>query len=452
MSEGWAMEEMKRARLGDVRRNVRAARILESWAEHPESSIPAASADRGQTNLTYRFLDQETSQAEALQHSHAQATLERIGDRAEVWIAQDTTTLDYTRHKATGGLGPIGRSKTHGLFLHSALALSVEGTPLGLLHQHSWAREEEERGKVGERRKKETQQKESAKWFAPLEACAQISPAVRVLLIGDREADIYDLFAHPRAAHVDLLVRSAQNRRMEGEEALLWDAVREEPSAGVLAVEIGRAGERPPRSARLEVRFRAVEVSVPRHAKARAKKEPVRLWAVHVREVEAPKGEKALEWKLLTTRALGSWADAVRMVQAYAARWKVERFHYTLKSGSQVETLQLEEAERLKRALVLYSIVAWRLLFLTYQAREAPESPCTEVFEEDEWKVLYRRTHPRKELPEQTPTLREAVLWLGRLGGFMGSNSQSPGVKTLWRGLRRLEDILEGVRLARAQM
>ena len=446
------MEEMRRAPLGDVRRNARAARILESWAEHPESSIPAASADRAQTNLTYRFLDQETTKPEALLRSHAEATLERIGGRAEVWVAQDTTTLDYTGHKATGGLGPIGSSYTRGLFLHSALALSVEGTPLGLLHQHTWARAEEEKGKAEARRKKETREKESAKWFPPLKVCEEISPGVRVLLIGDREADIYDLFAHPRAGHVDLLVRAAQNRKLEGEEALLWDAVRREPVAGMLEVEVGRAGERLPRSACLEVRFRVVEVSVPRHAKGRAKKKPVQLWAVYVREVGAPEGTTALEWKLLTTRAVRSWVEAKRMVEAYAARWKVERFHYTLKSGSQVEALQLEEAERLERALVLYSIVAWRLLFLTYLAREEPKAPCTEVFSEVEWKVLHRRVHPRKPLPEETPTLREAVLWLGRLGGFMGSNSKSPGVKTLWRGLRRLEDLLDGVRLAGTEM
>lgn len=448
MGENWAMEELKAARLGDVRRNRRAARILEAWAEHPESSIPNASGDRSQSNLAYRFLSQETTNREALLRSHVEATLARIREHEEVWALQDTTEADFTAQPATRGLGSLGRGTTRGLFVHSTLVLSAEGgTPLGLLTQETWARAPEEKGKAEERRKKDISEKESSKWLAPLVACGEIAPEVRVLLIGDREADIYDLFAHPRAEHVDLLVRAAQNRRVEGETALLWDAVRAAPLAGIVEVEVGRAGERPPRVARLEVRFRAVEVSVPRHAKERAKKKPAALWAIHVREVGAPEGEKPLEWKLLTTREVATWEQALRMVRAYAARWRVERFHYTLKSGCQVEHLQLETAERLDRALVLYSIVAWRLLCLTYRAREAPEAPCTEMLSAAEWKVLYRKTQRGKALPEQPPSLREAVLWIGRLGGYMGSNSKSPGVKTIWRGMRRLQDLLEGARL-----
>jgi hypothetical protein len=441
------MEELKGARLGDVRRNRRAARILEAWAEHPESSIPNASADRSQSNLTYRFLSQETTSREALLGSHAEATLGRIRGHKEVWAATDTTEADFTAQAATRGLGSLGRGTTRGLFVHSTLVLSVGGTPLGLLTQETWARAPEEKGKAEERRKKEIAEKESSKWLAPLVACGKIAPEVRVLLIGDREADIYDLFAHPRAKHVDLLVRAAQNRRVEGETALLWDGVSAAPLAGIVEVEVGRAGERAPRVARLEVRFRAVEVSVPRHAIARATKKPVALWAIHVREVGAPEGEKPLEWKLLTTREVATWEQALRMVRAYAARWRVERFHFTLKSGCQVEHLQLETAERLDRALVLYSIVAWRLLCLTYRAREEPEAPCTEMLSGAEWKVLYRKTQRGKALPEQPPSLREAVLWIGRLGGYMGSNSKSPGVKTIWRGMRRLQDLLDGARL-----
>lgn len=441
------MEEMKHAQLGDPRRKERAACILESWAERPESSIPQATANRSQTNLTYRFLSQKTTSPEAMLGSHTRATLERVAQESEVWIPQDTTSLDYTTCKATQDLGPLENGHRRGFFLHSALVLSTRGTPLGLLSQESWAREASEQGKTKARRKKEIRQKESAKWLRPLDACAQIPSTVRVLLIGDREADIYDLFAHPRPAHVDLLVRAAQNRSVEDEDLLLWDAVGATEVQTVTEIEVERARERPARRARLEVRFRAVEVSVPRHAKERAKKKPVKLWAVLVREIAAPAGEEALEWKLLSTREVASVEQALRMVEAYTQRWKVERFHYVLKSGCQVEALQLGTRERLERALVLYSIVAWRLLWLTYQAREQPSAPCTQALSQAEWQMLYRHAHRGKAAPQEVPTLRAAVLWLGRLGGYMGSTQKSPGVKTLWRGVRRLHDLLEGARL-----
>jgi hypothetical protein len=441
------MEEMKYAELGDARRPLRAARILQSWAEHPESSIPAAGADRSQTNLTYRFLATEQIVAGALLESHRRATLERMAEHEEVWVAQDTTSLDFTSLGATAGLGPLESRYTRGLFLHSALALTPQGTPLGLLGQQYWARQEAEQGKRAQRRQKEIAQKESAKWLGGLRACEEIPEGVRVLLIGDAESDVYEVLAHPRAPQVDLLVRAAQDRRLEGQETLLWQTLAEAPRAGTLQVELGRSREREPRVAHLEVRFEAVTLAVPRHRKQRADKAPVALWALHVHEGQAPAGEEAIEWLLLSTRPVRTLPEAVRLVEAYGQRWKVERFHYVLKSGCRVEHLQLESRSRLERALVLYSIVAWRLLHLTYRAREMPEAPCSEVLEAAEWKILYRRTHPRAKLPEQPPTLREAVLWLGRLGGYMGSNQKSPGVKTLWRGMRRLHDLIDGARL-----
>ena len=447
MEQSWAREEIGGARLGDPRRNRRAAKILRDWAEHPESSIPSASADRSQTNLTYRFLNSRAISAERLLEGHVEATRRRLAAYEEVYVVQDTTSLDYTALERTSGLGPLESRYRRGLFLHSTLALSPEGTPQGLLAQQYWARSAEEQGKRATRRRKEVREKESAKWWSGLSACEALPASMRVLLIGDAESDIHALFAQERPAHVDLLARAGQNRRLHGEEPLLWEALESAPVSGTLEIELGRSRERAARPASLEVRFRAVVLEVPRHAKQRAEKAPVPVWAVRVREVEVPTGEEAVEWLLLSTREVSTHAQALRLVEAYTQRWKVERFHYVLKSGCQVEALQLESREGLERALVLYSIVAWRLLCLTYLAREEPEAPCTRLLSEVEWKVLYLRTQRDRVLPAGPPSLREAVLRLGRLGGYMGSNSKPPGVKTLWRGLRRLEDLVEGALL-----
>lgn len=443
---------MHAAPLGDPRRNRRAAKILSRWVEHPESSIPSAEADRSQTNLTYRFLSTEAVSAQALLEGHAAATRERIAGCEEVYVVQDTTSLDYTALESTRGLGPLENAYRQGLFLHSALVVNPEGTPQGLLAQQYWARRAEETGKRSTRRQKPVGEKESAKWLTGLEACASIPAAVRVLLIGDAESDVYALFAHARPVHVDLLVRAAQDRRLQGEETRLWETVERAPLRGCLEIELGRTRERAPRTARLEVRFCSVVLEVPLHAPQRKHKAPVPLWAVQVREVEAPEGEEAVEWLLLSTREVSTYAQALRRVEAYTQRWKVERFHYVLKSGCKVEALQLESRQRLERALVLYSIVAWRLLCLTYLARETPQAPCTRVLREIEWKVLYRRTQPKKPLPPEPPTLQEAVLWLGRLGGYMGSNQKAPGVKTLWRGVRRLQDLTDGALLLPSEL
>ena len=156
-----------------------------------------------------------------------------------------------------------------------------------------------------------------------------------------------------------------------------------------------------------------------------------------------------MQWLLLTTLPIESFADAERLVRWYTYRWRIERYPFTLKSGCRLEELQLETAERLRRALALYAMAAARLLHLTYLARREPEAPCEPAVSAEEWEVLWRQFRPGEALPAQPPPLREAIRWIGRLGGFLGRKGDGePGVKALWRGLRQLQAMVIGFRLA----
>jgi hypothetical protein len=145
---------------------------------------------------------------------------------------------------------------------------------------------------------------------------------------------------------------------------------------------------------------------------------------------------------ILTTVATCSLADAIEVVKAYAQRWKVERYHYVLKSGCRIEKLQLESADRIERALSIYNVVAWRLLYMTYVARIAPELPCTAVLEDDECKALFIVGSRRPgQVPEKAPTVHEAVRRVAMLGGFLGrKGDEEPGLQCIWTGFRRLMD------------
>ena len=152
---------------------------------------------------------------------------------------------------------------------------------------------------------------------------------------------------------------------------------------------------------------------------------------------------------IFTTRPVRTLAMAVKVVAAYAQRWKVERYHYVLKSGCGVEDLQLESADRIERALAIYNVVAWRLLYMTYVARIEPDLPCTAVLEEEEWRMLYV-VGKKKPPPETPPTVREAVRMIARLGGFQGRKGDGePGVKAIWSGFRRLMDFVYALQVLR---
>jgi Transposase Tn5 dimerisation domain len=179
---------------------------------------------------------------------------------------------------------------------------------------------------------------------------------------------------------------------------------------------------------------------------------PVRVNVILATEVNPPSGVEPIRWLLLTTLAVDSVAAAMICIRYYTLRWLIERYHYTLKSGCQLEQLQLETADRIKRAFVTYSLVAWRLLWLTYQSRLEPDASCECILETDEWQALACHHLGHHQPPVEPPTLGEAVLMLARLGGFLARQGDGvPGVKTIWRGLSRLTDLVAMWRLLHQQ-
>ena len=190
------------------------------------------------------------------------------------------------------------------------------------------------------------------------------------------------------------------------------------------------------------VRYASVTLQPPRHHRGRTTLAPLQLQVILAEEEDAPAGSKPVCWLLLTSLLVDSLEDALCYVRWYSYRWLIERYHFTLKSGCRLEDLQLEHAARIQRALATYLVVAWRLLWLTYQARRQPDQPCSDVLETHEWQALHCTIHQTPVPPSVPPTLRQAVHWIARLGGFLDRRSDGePGVKTIWLGLRRLSDI-----------
>ena len=157
-----------------------------------------------------------------------------------------------------------------------------------------------------------------------------------------------------------------------------------------------------------------------------------------------------MEWLLATTLPIESLADARQVLQWYTFRWRIERFHYVLKSGCRIESRCLRTEKGMENLIAVLSLVAWRVLWMTYEARENPTASCRVVFDKEEAEVLHLATHSRQNLPPQPITIEQAVRDVAKLGGYLARrNDPPPGVKTIWRGLRRLEDLTRGYKLAR---
>lgn len=440
----WASDELNTANLGDKRLNRRLVTLVESLAASPSMSIPAACGAWAVTKAAYRFFGAARIMPNTILQPHIDSTCARAATQGIVLAIQDTTYLDFAGRKIEG-MGCVREADLQGLLVHSTLCASSDGTPLGLLSQHVWSRDPKEVGKGKTRRQRTTEQKESLRWLDALkETEARVPDSSRVLTIADREADIFDFFAQPRREGSDLLLRVSHNRRVAGDELYLLETIRHSAPKGRVQVEIKRGDDRPSRTAELVMRYGEVAILPPKHHLNRQELQPVRVHLVLAEEVDTPPEQQAISWLLLTTLPVETLEEAAQCLHWYSKRWLVERFHYVLKSGCRIEGLQLESETRIRRALSVYSIVAWRLLWLTYEARRNPDAPCTLVLDPIEWQALYVRTHKQAKLPKNPPTLKEAVGWIAKLGGFLGRKSDGePGVTTIWRGLVRLNECVE---------
>jgi hypothetical protein len=455
MEETWAAEEMAGAQIRDRRRIQSLTQICTNLAERPGEAFSTACGSAGR-QAAHRLFEHKDTTVEKLLAGHIAQTAVRCWEYDLVLAIQDTTSFEYNGHKAKQGLGPTNDSPNgRGLFAHTVWAVSPEGLPLGTLHVQMWVRDAAEAGSRHQRRQRTPDEKESHKWRTGLAGMeAALPPDQAVLLIQDREGDVFDFLAAPRRANTHLLIRANQPRAVTvtapdgtgaSERSTLFAAVAGAPAGGTLAVRIGRRPGQPEREATVTVRWREMAIQAPQR-KGVARQEQ-RVWVVQAREEQPPQGVEAVEWVLIVTRPVLTSAQACQMVRYYSRRWGIERFHFTLKSGCQVEKLQIDDVTSLEHALAVYYVVAWRLQHLTHLARLEPERPASEVLEAEELAVLSQAER------RSIDTIQEAVRAIAKLGGWTPSRqAPEPGVKVLWLGVRRLEAMVEGWRLARRAM
>jgi hypothetical protein len=442
---GWSVREFHDIDLGDARLNRRLLTLAEAFGAQPQAPINQASDDWQDTKAAYAFVANPHALPAEILLPHQQRTLERMAAHPLVRAIQDTTFLNYTHHPATSGLGPIGGGQ-RGLVMHSTLAVTPLGLPLGLLDQQIWARPEPEPGSKRTKQRSITD-KESHKWLTALRETISLTPSeIRLVTIADREADIFEFLAEADDLQAEYVIRAAQDRRLKGEVELLWAHMATQTVVGTVTVEVAARGGKPARQAELRVRVAHLTLQPPQR---RADDvgiwlEPLHVWALWLHEDAAPQGSEPLDWLLLTNVPIQTWQDTTERIGWYCLRPQIESWHKILKSGCTIEECRLETAERLKPYLTLMGIIAWRLFWLTHINRQMPEASCTTILADHEWKALYTAIHRRVVLPATPPTVRQAVRWIAQLGGFLARKGDGePGITTIWRGWSRLADMAD---------
>jgi hypothetical protein len=401
-SDSWVREELDGLDLASVRLEKRFALMLEARWKNPERSFFRSFGGASAGKAAYRLIEnpQAALSFQSLLAPHQEQTHRRMAAESLVLLAQDTTALSYNTLHQTTGLGSVGDNSNpgRGLWLHSMQAFRTDGIPLGCAWAKLWARESQ--SDTDQRKEQSIDQKESLRWLQAYQAALRLArsmPQTHLMVAGDRESDIFELFDQTGTAtpNLHLLVRAGQDRVLtEGHK--LWTQLLQQEVQGTMEVRVCRRGDRPARQAILEIRWSHIETAPPQGTLKKGW-QPITLYAVLAREIDPPQGQEPIEWVLLTDWKVDTLKMAVRLVKWYGLRWGIECWHQTLKDVCGVETRQMESASALERALVLDMIVAWRALMLCRLGKEHPALKASLFYSAQELAVLevYKHQLPR---------------------------------------------------------
>lgn len=475
---GWAADEFEKVDLGDKRLNSRLIKLCSSFSESPESPINQACVDWAETKAAYRFFQNKNIDVERIMLAHREKTASRVAGHHTILALQDTSYLVYSSHSKTKGLGEISMKKgknidkiySRGLVMHTCFAVTTKGTPLGLFDQKIFARQlrpEHERRTESGRNVQDVlpvEEKESFRWIESLGEAMKVSCQAQIVTVCDRECDFYDFFKFADQAGSDVLVRASQDRTVnrgsryaEKGVAKLWNFIMSKPTAGTYTIDISARQKtrhckgRKQRTAEMEVRFSSFKMNPPRNnPKHKMEVLPdIHMYAIHALEKHPPEGEDAVEWMLLTNQPITNLLEACERVRWYSLRWRIEMYFKVLKSGFRVEMCRLGTADRLICYLTVMSIVAWRLFMITLIARTNPSLPCSDFLSELEWTALMAKSSSKGSLPSAPPSIADVLIEIAKLGGYLARKMDGPpGTLVLWRGWKRLMDIIEGWAMA----
>ena len=460
--DGWIDRETAACEFADPRLGRRFRSLLERIGDAVGESIPMACQDWADTKAAYRFFSNERVEEGDILAGHFQATHDRFAAREDtVLVLHDTTEFSFQRqdprqigitYNVNSGRDKEGRIRAHtvcGILMHSSLAVTTDGLPLGLAAVKFWNRKKFKGTAALKRKVNPTrvpiEKKESVRWLENLKRSTELLGAPgRCIHIGDRESDIYELFCTGQEIGTHFLVRTCVDRLAgDGDHTVSADMAKAK-IRGRHRIEV-RDAHGNSEMVELEIKYERLQLRPP--IGKQKQYPPLELTVLHAQERGKPKNRKSrkrIDWKLVTDLPVRTLKDAIEKLKWYAVRWKIEMFHKILKSGCKAEDRKLRTAERLVNLIAVFCIVSWRIFWMTMLNRSDPNASPSLALTKTEIRLLDHIV-PDKSAPADRNSISRYIIKIARLGGYLARASDpAPGNIVMWRGLSRLSDIEVG--------
>ncbi|MGI0059151.1 MAG: IS4 family transposase [Nitrosotalea sp.] len=440
------LDEFKDINFKDRRLNDRFSEIMHTLETSPSGLISKSFVDAKDQKAAYRFFENSKADYNTMLGSHQQRVKERCKGHTTVLAIQDSSSVLLHGARKADRIDNIGNLKCQhpGLNIHTSLLVTPQQEVLGIADIHSF-----ERQLVGKRNKAHFKlsatKKETGRWLRAITNTRQcLGSDIRLVWVADREGDFWDYFSRLNETKELFVQRVVHKREMQDDNLDYFSYVKSQPIIGTYSFEIPSRGGEAQRQGRLvtcEVRTVLVTLKKPKILPREMKTFQVR--AIHVIEQT---NDTPLEWFLITNIDCESFEEILEKIQWYKIRWVIEELHRVVKSGCGVEEMRLEDKDRLMKYLLLLFIVGMRILWITKLAKQPEEIACTKAFSDEEWKMLYVRKYKKKPEVGFVPSMKEALKLLAILGGFYEYNKKRvPGQMTIWRGMRRLRELLDNL-------
>jgi hypothetical protein len=456
-THAWIDNEVRDCTFGDVRLAKRFGKLLGMMSDGIGESVPYACQDWANTKAAYRFFSNAEVSEDQIMAGHFQATRGRLSQtKQKILMLHDTCEFSFQRDKdsrigllgrPSSGRGKDGRIKfitVRGILMHSTLAVTLEGLPLGLAAIKFWSRKQFKGCNALKRKINPTrvpiEEKESFRWLENLrQSTALISNPGDCVHIGDRESDIFELFSLADELGTNFLVRTCVNRLAEGAGTTVAAEMKKAPVRGRHRIQ-GRNKQGESYEADLDIKYEQLQV-LPPEGKWKDYSD-LTLTVIHATERGTPRGREKIAWKLLTNLPVKTLKAAIEKLNWYALRWKIEVFHKILKSGCKAENSKLRSSERLANLIAIFCIIGWRIFWLTMLHRAEPALPPAVALDATEVYLLDKLIKPKPGKSHGKPTVSDYIIKIARLGGYLNRASDPPpGNMIMWRGMSKLNDI-----------
>jgi hypothetical protein len=446
---------------GDERIDKRAQKALSQLLKGRNSSIRRITENKAEQKGFYRLLDNENFSEEKIEAAIVKRCSELSVER-HVLCLTDTTEFNLDpnrgRIKPDSGAGKTTREGILGFMLHGSFVVDAErSTALGYSSIEMWHRPEDEPNDDDrEYQKRPIEEKESYKWIKASEKSRErLTQARQITVVGDREADIYDLFGRYVGSGLHLVIRSKSDRQINANKEKLTDHLLQLPEQHVYIIEVKgdiRKGIEK-RKAALSLKWTTVELNKPRSCNDKDLPGRVLVTVVEAKEKGKTNG---IYWRLYTTHPVNDATEAIQIIEWYKQRWHIEQLFRLLKLQCfQIESSQLETGWAVRRLTMLALLAALRIIQMMLAYEDDNEQPIEEVFTQDE-QLCLEQTNKKLEgvtqklcNPHKPKTLKWATWIIARFGGWKGYASQrKPGPVVLHRGFIKFYQLYEGWLLA----